>query len=154
MKCYPKSVKVLVVYDSNFGNTKVVAETISDVLGKGSKTLAVSEFKSKDMEGVELLVAGSPINGWRPTERMMQFLENLGQDSLKGIKASSFDTRINIFFHGDAAEKIAKGLLAAGAEIISQPQAFFVSGKEGPLKDGEKEKAKEWAKRLKKRIGA
>ena len=44
----------------------------------------------------------------------------------------TFDTRVKIVLvHGDAAKKIAARLEAAGAEIISKPQAFLVQGREG-----------------------
>ena len=67
------------------------------------------------------------------------------KDRLKGIKAATFDTRVKIFIHGDAAKKISQKLKEAGAEIITEPLAFYVRGKEGPLFEGEKEKAMEWA---------
>ena len=37
----------------------------------------------------------------------------------------------------------------AGAEIVVEPQSFFVKGGEGPLFDGEIERAEEWAKSIK-----
>ncbi len=79
---------------------------------------------------------------------MGRFLESLSKDQLKGIKAAAFDTRVKLFIHGDAAKKIAKALEDAGAEIVAEPQAFFVKGKEGPLLDGEIERASQWAKSL------
>lgn len=65
-----------------------------------------------------------------------------------GKKAASFDTRLKLFIHGEAAIKIANALKKAGAEIVGKPGAFFVKTKEGPMVDGEIEKAKDWAKRL------
>jgi len=44
----------------------------------------------------------------------------------------------------------AQKLKEAGAEIMIKPQVFFVKGKEGPLIDGEVERATEWAKTIKK----
>jgi flavodoxin len=144
--------KSYVLYDSNFGNTKIIAETIAEELGKDVKAVAVSGFNLKDLEGIKLLIAGSPINGWKPSEKMGKFLESLSKGQLKGTKAAAFDTRITIFFHGDAAKKISNKLEEAGAEIISSPEVFFVKGKEGPLMTGEIEKAKAWANQLKGKI--
>ncbi|MGB9597291.1 MAG: flavodoxin family protein [Candidatus Poribacteria bacterium] len=141
--------KALVIFDTNFGNTKMIAESIAKELGNDAKAISVSDFNIKELDGINLLVVGSPIIGWRPSERMGKFLESLAKDQLKGIKAIAFDTRVKLFIHGDAAGKISKKLEEAGAEIISKPMAFFVKGKEGPLLDGEIEKATEWAKRLK-----
>ncbi|HGE72965.1 TPA: flavodoxin [Candidatus Poribacteria bacterium] len=141
--------RALVIYDTNFGNTKIIAEAIAKELGSDAKAVSVSDFDIKELEGIELLVVGSPIIGWRPSERMGKFLASLNKDQLKGVKSATYDTRVKVFFHGDASRKIAKKLEDAGAEIIDKPQAFFVKGKEGPLLDGEVEKATEWAKRLK-----
>ncbi len=141
--------KALVIFDSIFGNTKKIAETISNELGKDSKVLSVSDFNSKDLEGTNLIVVGSPIIGWKPSEKMGQFLSDLSEGQLKGIKAAVFDTRIKSFMSGDALKKISKELIRAGAEISVKPQAFFVKGKEGPLFEGEVNKAIEWAKSIK-----
>lgn len=141
--------KALVIYDSNFGNTKKIAESIAEKLGKGVKVLHVSDFSKKELEGTELLVVGSPVNGWRPTERINNFLASFSKVQLEGIKAASFDTRMKSFLSGSASSKISSRLQKAGAEIIAEPQAFIVKGSKGPLSDGEIEKAAKWAESLK-----
>lgn len=137
----------LVIYDSNFGNTKKIADTIASEL----KTEAVSVYDVSpyNLRGIDLLVVGSPINGWRPTRIMEDFLESLTIDQLNNVEAAAFDTRINIFFHGDAANKMSQILEKAGANIIADPQEFYVQSKEGPLLFGELEKAIEWAQVIK-----
>lgn len=141
--------KALVIFDSNFGNTKTIAEAIAKELGNDTKAVSVTDFNNSELEGIGLLVIGSPIIGWKPSERMGKFLASLSKDRLKGYKAATFDTRVTLFIHGDAAKKIAQKLKDAGAEIIVKPQAFLVKGKEGPLIDGEVERATEWAKAIK-----
>jgi flavodoxin len=143
--------KALVIFDTSFGNTKIIAETVARELGNDTKAISVSDFNNNELEGTDLLVVGSPIIGWKPSERMGSFLASLSKDQLKGFKVATFDTRVKIFFHGDVAKKIAQTLKEAGAEIIVEPQAFLVKGKEGPLIDGEIEKAIEWAKTIKTR---
>lgn len=146
------SMKTLVIYDSSFGNTKRVAEEIGKNLGHDVKVIFVNDFKKADLEGVELLIVGGPINAWRPTMPMMEFLNSLGKDELKGIKATTFDTRVKLFIHGDAKDKIAGVLEKAGAEIIIESQAFYVKGKEGPLFDGELKRAEGWAKEIARKL--
>jgi len=141
--------KALVIFDSNFGNTKIIAETISRGLGKDAKVLSVSDFNKNELEGIDLLVVGSPIIGWKPSEKMEKFLAGLSSDQLKGLKAATFDTRIKLFISGDASKKIAKELKRAGAEIVVKPQAFLVKRTKGPLFNGEIEKATEWATSIK-----
>ena len=86
--------KVLVIYDTNFGNTKRIAETISKGLGKDSRVMPVSDFSKKELEGTGLLVVGGPVNAWRPTEKINKFLAGFGEGQLEGIKAAAFDTRM------------------------------------------------------------
>jgi flavodoxin len=138
--------KTLVIYDSNFGNTQKIAETIAKELE--AQAISVSEVTINELEGTGLLIMGSPIHGWRPSEKMNKFLAKLSAGQLKGVKAATFDTRVKLFIHGDAAKKIAKALENAGAEIIIEPQPFFVKGKKGPLFDGEIEKALTFAKEI------
>jgi flavodoxin len=141
--------KSLVIFDSTFGNTGKIAETIAKELGTESRAVSVSDCRATELMGIELIVVGSPIIGWRPSEKMGFFLADLDKGKLKGLRAATFDTRVRKFYHGDAAKKIAQALKKAGAEIIAVPQAFYVQGKEGPLLDGEIEKAVEWAKSIK-----
>jgi hypothetical protein len=91
------------------------------------------------------LVVGCPINGWRPTEKMQEFLQGLAPGSLTGVRAAAFDTRVKLFLHGDAAAKISQALQAAGATIVAKPQGFIVQGTEGPLAPGQTDKAGAWA---------
>jgi flavodoxin len=144
--------KALVVYDSVYGNTKKIAEAIAGELGKSIKVISVSTINNKDLAGIDVLVVGSPIIGWSPTRKVKTFLTGLKADQLNGIKATAFDTRMRIFFHGDAANKIVAGLKQAGAEIVAEPCGFIVEGREGPLAKDALEKAKEWAGNIKAKI--
>lgn len=137
--------KTLVICDSNYGNTLLVAKEIAKNL-ENAKVVTVNEFKDTDLSGIDLLIFGSPIVGWRPTESAIALLSSLNGKLPAGIKFSTFDTRVKLFIHGDAKEKIAAMLRTAGAQQIFEPQAFYVKGKEGPLFDGELEKAANWAK--------
>lgn len=145
--------KAVVLYDSNYGNTKTIAETISGALnGLAAKAVPVTSFNAQELRAGDLLVVGSPINGWRPTARITEALSSLGTDQLRGVKAAAFDTRLHIFIHGDAAKKISKSLQEHGAEIIASPQAFYVQKSEGPLDVGEGAKASQWADSLLKEL--
>lgn len=135
---------VQVIYDSNYGNTKQVAEAIAAEF-PDARCVSVDDAGSIDLK-CNLLIVGSPINGWRPTPKLAAFLAQLRPGQLAGVKAAAFDTRINTIFSGNAAKKIAKSLQKAGATLVAPPEAFCVAAKEGPLAAGEIEKAKRWAK--------
>lgn len=140
--------KSLVIYDSFFGNTKLIAETIGKELGNDTKVVHVSEFRKDMLKGVELLIVGSPILGWKPSEKISAFLMSFGKGELKGINVGTFDTRIKLFFHGDATKKMSETLSMLGADIVLEPMYFYVQGKEGPLFEGELENAKKWIRKL------
>ena len=141
--------KAHIVYDSAFGNTKAVAEAVARALKPlRASAVSVNEFDPGTLAAEDLLVVGSPINGWRPTQKITQLLGQLAEGRLKGVYAAAFDTRVRFFIHGDAAKKITRLLKEGGADIISNPAPFYVRGSEGPLRNGELEKAASWANTL------
>lgn len=141
--------KAHVVYDSAFGNTKSVAEAVAGSLGAlATNPVPVGDFRPVDLAAGDLLILGSPINGWRPTPKITELLSTLGDGHLHGVKAAAFDTRVRMFIHGDAAKKMAHTLRDQGADLISEPMPFYVQGSEGPLRPGEIEKAARWGKSL------
>lgn len=150
---------ILVVYDSLFGNTEKIARSISEVYTEQQVSLKpVKDFSVSDLTAVNLLVAGSPTHGGRPSQGMKDFLNILPAGSLKNIKAASFDTgipveakkgfvRFVIRFFGYASKHIANALKKNGAAVLAS-ETFFVLDKEGPLKEGEIERSKKWAEEL------
>lgn len=141
--------KALVIYDSNYRNTQKVAEAIAAEFE--SEAINISSISLSELSQYDLLIVGTPIIGWMPTVKMQEFLSGLKSDQLKGVKATSFDTRVKLFVHGDAMGKVANSLKSAGADICVNPMPFYVAGsKETPyLIDGEIEKAKSWAVSIK-----
>jgi flavodoxin len=142
--------KALVVYDSTYGNTRKIAEAVAAELGRGAKAICISDVRDADLSGLDLLVAGSPVLGWSPSEKTRSFLVNLKPGQLKGVKAAAFDTRMRIIIHGDAAKKMAAFLQKAGAEMVGEPAGFIVEGREGPLAKDALAKARDWAASLNK----
>jgi flavodoxin len=144
--------KTLIVCDSNFGNTKRIALEIAKTIGYNAKVISTKDFNESDLNGVDLLIFGSPINGWRPTEATISVLESLKGKIKNELKFSTFDTRVKLFIHGDAKEKMAEMLHSAGGKRVFESQAFYVKGKDGPLLSGELEKAANWAKLIKSKM--
>jgi flavodoxin I len=154
--------KVLVIYDSFFGNTEKIAAAISAAIAKASgdpaevDLLKVSEVKPEQLAGVELLIVGSPTRGFQASEATTAFLKGLPDKGLKGIKAAAFDTRLSlediessavrfiVKTGGYAAKRIAEALKKKGGALVAPPEGFYVTGEQGPLKEGELERAAEW----------
>lgn len=154
--------KALIVYDSYFGNTEKIAQAMGGVLGlqEGSTVVKVSNLKPEQLKGVELLIVGSPTRGFRPSEGIKAFLKGLPVDRLKGVRVAAFDTRIKTsdikqgvlrFFvnvMGYAAKPIADGLVKKGGNLSASPDGFYVKKSEGPLYEGELERAVAWVKSI------
>ncbi len=49
---------------------------------------------------------------------------------------------------GAAAKKMAAKARKVGGQLVAEPESFFVVGREGPLEEGDEERAKEWARAL------
>jgi flavodoxin len=154
--------KTLVIYDSMYGNTEKVARAMAaaiETIGTANVAM-VGDASAAQLEGVELLLVGSPTRGFRPTPATSAYLKKLPAGSLKGVRVAAFDTRMNVAevkskvltvmarIFGYAAAPIAKGLVQKGGSLVAPPEGFFVTASEGPLKEGELDRAKGWARRM------
>jgi flavodoxin len=152
--------KALVIYDSAFGNTEKIAQAIGNALAAGGEveTLRVGDVRAEHLAGLALLVVGSPTQRFSPLPAITRFLKGIPANGLKGVKVAAFDTRITeseiervrilAFFvriFGYAAEPIAKRLEKKGGVPAVPPEGFYVGGTEGPLLEGELERAADWA---------
>lgn len=157
--------KALVVYDSFFGNTEKIAQAIGQGLGSQGEVEArrVGDVTPQQLVGVQLLIVGTPTRGFRASEATMKFLNSLSPGTLKGVKVAAFDTRLSLKDLNNAvlnfvfwlkiggyfaAKSIADALQKCGGELLKPPEGFFVKASEGPLKEGELERAGEWARQL------
>lgn len=149
----------LVVYDSIFGNTGKVAKVVAAELG--TRAVPVSEAGAIDWKGIDLLVVGSPTRGFRPTPAISEFCSGLAPDHGKTLMVAAFDTRIALeTIHpaplrwvvdagGYAADRIIQMLAHQNVRPVGTHAGFIVTGQEGPLADGEIERAQSWAHGLK-----
>ena len=149
----------LVIYDSFFGNTQKVAEAIGEALGDAN-VKKVSDVSHDDLENLKILIVGSPTRAFQPSPDIKSFLKQFDRNALQGVKAAAFDTRLSldntdsgflrtmIKLFGYADKIISKNLQKAGAEIGMESEGFCVSDSEGPLVEGEIERAQTWAKQI------
>ncbi len=141
--------KVLIVYDSVYGNTEKIAKAIGGAITGEVKVLRVDEANPSELETIDLFIVGSPTQGGRPTPAIRDLLNKVPEPSLQGINVAAFDTRIStklVRVFGYAAGRIAGNLKGKGGTLIASPEGFFVKGTKGPLKEGELERAASWAK--------
>ena len=145
--------KALVVYDSVYGNTERIAQAIGGALGKPGevKVLRPGEVGQADLKAIDLLVVGTPVQGGRATKAVRDWLGGIPAGGLKNVNVATFDTRMKHFVAkllGYAGDRLARSLKDKGGKLVAPPEGFIVMGREGPLAEGEIERAAAWARGL------
>jgi len=170
--------KALVVYESSYGNTAAVGETIAETLrGEGLEVTAgsVETVRAAATGDVALLVAGGPthMHGMsRPSTRkagasdkkntyeeptvaigLREWLAEMPSGARR--PAAAFDTRFDksTVVTGSAAKGIAKRLEHQGFRLLAEPESFFVTN-QNQLVDGELDHAATWARTLARQAAA
>ena len=143
--------KTLIIYDSLYGNTKIIAEAIGEAMPGQVTLINVIEVDISEIGAYDLLLIGGPTHSGGISEKIEALLEEIPPSVLEGKPAAAFDTRMTnkfILLFGCAAPKIARNLEEKGSTLVGKPEGFFVSGGEGPLKEGEVERATAWGKEI------
>jgi hypothetical protein len=89
--------------------------------------------------------------GGRATKPMQDFVESIPRAAAAKVRCAAFDTRITMKFakiFGYAAPRMAGELAHKGGARASEPEGFIVKGRNGPLADGELQRASTWGKAL------
>lgn len=165
--------KAVVVYESLFGNTREIAESVARGLREHAEVAVVSvaEVDGGQLGNADLLVVGGPTHVHGMASRLSRkgalddahkkgipepALEETGlREWLEGIdggagrRAAAFDTRIGKpkVLTGSAAHKIAHKLRQHGFEVVGE-ESFIVEDTAGPLGQGERDRAVAWARGL------
>jgi flavodoxin len=162
----------LVVYESIYGNTRAIAEAIAEGLG-GAPVASIAGVHG-DLADLDLLVVGGPthMHGLATTRSRQMAAEGAHEDKgthvepdatqgpgLRGwladtpdrpdARAATFDTRLDrsAWLTGLASRGIAKRLRRHGYDVVAT-ESFLVEDAEGPLEDGELERARAWGAQL------
>jgi hypothetical protein len=154
----------LVVYESMFGNTEAIARAVAEGLATRLEveTVEVGAAPGTLEEGMDLLVVGGPTHAFgmtRPSTRQDAerkaghvISAQIGlREWLAGVRtagppaAATFDTRIaKPRVPGSAARAAEKRLRRLGYRMAAPAESFFVTDVDGPLVEGEAERAKQW----------
>jgi hypothetical protein len=171
--------RAVVVYESMYGNTHLVADAIGAGLGDAFEVnvVPVANASPAVLAGADLIVTGGPthIHGMsRVSSRkaaveaagkpaspltvepdalgpgLREWFASLGQHQ---AKAAAFDTRLRwpAALTGRASKAIARLLRAHGFELIAAPESFLVT-KQDRLAPRELTRAREWGAQLAARV--
>lgn len=145
--------RTVVVYDTKFGNTAKIAESIARGAGvRGRVTIMdTAEASTALTERPDLLIIGGPTQRRGASPAVRGFVGALPA-SLRGVPAATFDTRYRgaAWLMGSAAAEAAKRLGNVGARLAAPPESFFIA-RRGPLEAqgleaGELERAEAWGR--------
>ncbi len=146
--------KGIVIYDSSYGNTRKVAETIAVTLkeaGIVADAFYVKEVKKLSAGSYDFLALGSPTRFGTMSFALKFFLAKVKSEEWMNKPFAAFDTENpeNIERkEGSAAEKIAERLKEKRMYQLLPVLKAVVLGLKGPLQEGELERAKGYAKEL------
>jgi flavodoxin len=146
--------KALVVYHSQFGNTRQIAEAIAGVFQRGgaARTLGVERLSAEELQDADLVVMGTPTHKMNLPQAVQPVFEEMPRRILRGVPVAAFDTsyRMSAFLaRFTAAKRIDRKLRKLGGKRLVPPETFHVEEHhEGPLYDGEIERAETWAETI------
>ena len=151
--------KVIVVYESKYGNTRRAAETIIEGMREVSGVEAVlSELKEVDpnqLVDYNAILVGSPNHIGGATRSIRKFIDKLGKANLKleGKQVAVFDTYMGKEYE-KAVKKMEKqiGDKAPGLKLAVPGLSIRVDGMKGPITEGELPKCKEFGLKIATRL--
>ena len=149
---------ILAAYFSKFGNTAKVAETIAGVMSTAGTVscLGLDELTASNLVGYDLAIMGTPTHRMNLPEPVKEVVRSLPKRILQGTLVAAFDTsyRMSWFLSQFTASKpLNKALRRLGGKRIIRPETFHVAGREGPLYDGEIQRAVQWTKLILAKVG-
>ena len=170
--------RALVVYESVFGDAAKIAQAIAEGLSTRMEVdvVAVADAAPVVSPDVRLLVVGGPNHAFSmpreatregavkdhgaeipdPTFGLHEWLDTVRLPP--AIDAAAFDTRMDhpkLITRLDHASKTEEKLLRGlGATLVAPAEHFFVTDTEGPLADGEEDRARRWGAALAELVGA
>ena len=172
--------RAVIVYESMYGNTHLVADAIGEGLVTAFKVsvVPVAEASPAVLADADLVVVGGPthmhgmsrattrkwavaaagkaVGGLKvepgaPGPGLRDWLGSLGRYS---VKAAAFDTRLHgrAALTGQGSKGVTRLLRAHGFDVIGQPESFLVT-KQDRLEPQETTRARGWGTKLAASIG-
>ena len=156
--------KVIVVYESKYGNTKRVAEAIiegmKEITGIEASVRERKSVDPKELRNYDAILIGSPNHRGNALHGILGFIGKVGKLKLEGKPLAVFDTYRGVYDRAKASQfqiaikKMEKRLIVKvpSMKLVSPGLSIMVQGKEGPITEGELPKAKEFGARFAARL--
>ena len=149
--------KVIITYESKYGNTKLVAETIAEgmreVPGVETVLSELSEVELDKLIDYDAILIGSPNHMGSATRSIRKFIDKIGKLNLEGKLTAVFDTCIARDFE-KAVKKMEKqiGEKVCGLKPVVPGLSIKVEGMKGPVAEGELPRCKDFGVKIATRL--
>jgi menaquinone-dependent protoporphyrinogen IX oxidase len=146
--------KGIVIYDTSYGNTKKIAETIAETLkesGMEADLFHVKNVKKLSAKDYNFLVLGSPTKFGTMSFAIRFFLGKVKSEEWMNKPFAAFDTENPENMEKkewSAAEKISEKLRDKKMNQLLPVLKAAVLGQKGPLVEGQIERTKDYAREL------
>jgi len=148
-------VKVFVVYDTKYGNTKIAAENIFEGIREVENIEAaigyIKEIDVGKLADYDAIVLGAPNHMGRPSQTMKKFVNGLAELDVKAKSVAVFGTYSGRVRDPDRAVKKLEKMLEKklpDLKLISPSLSLRVQGIPGPLVEEELPKCKDFGRRI------
>lgn len=147
------AVKAILLYESKYGNTKRVAETIAEELqrvgGMEATLTALKEVDVDDLVNYDVILLGGPTHFGGPIRSVRKFIDALGKRNVNGKSVAVFDTYLGEDFE-KGVRKMENQIRAKapGLKLLAPGLSIRVEGMKGPIVEGELVKCKDFVKQL------
>ena len=148
-------VKVFVVYDSKYGNTKLAAKSIlkgiREVKGIEAEMGYVKEVDIKKVADFDAIILGAPNHMGRPSRTMKKFVNKLAKLDLKSKNVAVFGTYSGKIRTVDrAVKKLVKMVQEKlpNQNLALPGLSIRVRGIRGPIRQGELPKCVDFGNKL------
>lgn len=150
-------ISVYVVYDTKYGNTKLVAEKIAEGLREVKEIeTVISDVEEVDLGKVadsDVILLGAPNHMGSPPRTIRKFIDMLKKLDLRAKWFAVFDTYLGGDFE-KAAKKMEKEISekVPSLKLITSCLSIKVGGMKGPIVEGELSKCKDFGNKIAKQF--
>jgi len=141
--------KVIIIYESKYGNTKLVAESIIEGMREASGIETVlselNEVDQNQLTEFDAILVGSQNHMGGATRGIKKFIDSLGKFNLERKLASVFYTYLCGYFE-KALKKMERQISEKGPrlKLVAPGLSIRVEGMKGPITEGELTKCREF----------
>jgi flavodoxin len=146
--------RAIIVYESIYGNTKKIAESIAEGMKQAGNTecevMKTGEIHhTDDLAAFDIILFGCPNHNQEPARNMLKFLDRVAIVGLEGKIGAAFDTYTG-GNKGVALKKLEAVIQdkVPGLTLIVEGLSALVDDRKGPLAENETARALEFGSRF------